>query len=250
MKITDTLIASFTMLTRLPFWRLRRIPDESYAAAVEGWPAVGWLTGGVTAGALWLLAQLLPATAAVALALGIRLLLTGAMHEDGLSDFFDGFGGGRTPQRTLEIMKDSRIGAYGVIGLMVYFFVLIPTLASMPLEILLAAILSADPLAKLMASQVVNILPYARPAGQSKNGTVYRRMGWRGFLLSLSFGLLPAALLFQPSWWWALAVAAAVFGILIGMMYRRIGGYTGDCCGALFLLCELSMYLTICALTL
>lgn len=249
MKIADTLMASFTMLTRLPFWRLRRIPDACYAAAVEGWPAVGWLTAGVTAGVLWLCAQLLPATVAVALALGARLFLTGAMHEDGLSDFFDGFGGGCSRERTLEIMKDSRIGAYGVIGLMVYFFVLIPTLASMPLDILLAAILSVDPLAKFMASQVVNILPYARPAGESKNGTVYRRMGVSGYMLALPFGLLPAVLFFQPVWWSAVPVAAAVFGILIGMMYRRIGGYTGDCCGALLLLCELSLYLTICAFT-
>ena len=85
------------------------------------WPAAGWITGGLTALTLWGALQVLPPFAAVVTAFAVRLLLTGALHEDGLADFIDGTGGGSTRERILEIMKDSRIGSYGVIGLVIYF---------------------------------------------------------------------------------------------------------------------------------
>ncbi len=112
----DRLLAALTLLTRLPFWRLRRVPTEAFAHTTDWWSAVGWLTGGVTACVLWGAAAWLPAHLAVVVAFAARVLLTGALHEDGLADFFDGFGGGTTRERTLAIMKDSHIGTYGVLG--------------------------------------------------------------------------------------------------------------------------------------
>lgn len=88
---------------------------------VAYWSATGWLTAAVTAGVLYGAAFLLPVPAAVLAAVIARVLLTGALHEDGLSDFLDGFGGGRTREQTLAIMKDSRTGSYGIIGLILYF---------------------------------------------------------------------------------------------------------------------------------
>lgn len=75
-------------------------------------------------GVLWVTAQVLPVSIAWLLAILSRLLITGCLHEDGLADFFDGFGGGTTKERTLAIMKDSQIGSYGVIGLIGYFLLL------------------------------------------------------------------------------------------------------------------------------
>lgn len=114
------ILAAFIFFTRLPFWRIREVPAECFKHVVPYWPLSGWLTGGIMAGVLWLSAQILPFSVAVLLALAARLLITGALHEDGLADFFDGFGGGTNRERILSIMKDSHIGSYGVIGLIFY----------------------------------------------------------------------------------------------------------------------------------
>ena len=118
------LLAALIFFTRLPFWRLRDVPSECFKHVVPYWPLVGWLTGGLMAASLWLCAQVMPLAAAWIVALTVRLLVTGCLHEDGLADFFDGFGGGTTRERTLAIMKDSHIGTYGVIGLIIYFLLM------------------------------------------------------------------------------------------------------------------------------
>ena len=102
----------------------QRVPAKYFKRIVPYWPLAGWLTGGITVGVLWIAAQILPISIAWVLAILSRLLITGCLHEDGLADFFDGFGGGTTKERTLAIMKDSQIGSYGVIGLIVYFLLL------------------------------------------------------------------------------------------------------------------------------
>ena len=94
--------------------------------------------------------------AAVVTAFAVRLLLTGALHEDGLADFIDGTGGGSTRERILEIMKDSRIGSYGVIGLVIYFMLLVSCVASLPPAISPLAVLAADPRSKFCGSFIIN----------------------------------------------------------------------------------------------
>ena len=109
--------AAFIFFTRLPLWRLHQPPVDAYRSVVEWWPLTGWLTGGVMAAVLYGASFVLPMPVAVLMAIVARLLLTGALHEDGLADFFDGFGGGGTDRdRILAIMKDSHIGTYGVLA--------------------------------------------------------------------------------------------------------------------------------------
>ena len=117
-KWYDRIWAAFIFFTRLPFWRLHEPPKECYKTVVEHWPLTGWLTGGAMGLVIYFGSLVLPMTVTVLLAIAVRLLITGALHEDGLADFFDGFGGGGNDrQRILYIMKDSRIGTYGVLGL-------------------------------------------------------------------------------------------------------------------------------------
>ena len=140
-RFFDRPLAAFIFFTRLPFWRLRQPQKECYASVVEYWPLTGWLTAALMAGTLWLGSQYLPYAVAVVIAVAVRMLLTGALHEDGLADFFDGFGGGgRDRSRILAIMKDSHIGTYGVLALVVYMLLLILTLASLPPMVAVVAI--------------------------------------------------------------------------------------------------------------
>lgn len=239
--------AALVFFTRLPFWRLKafNVPNECYKQVVNYWPVAGWLTASVMAGVLWISAHILPMPIAVILAIVSRLLITGGLHEDGLADFFDGFGGGNTKIRTLEIMKDSHIGTYGVLGLIIYFLLLYNLLSVLPLPLVCLAILSADPLCKLISSLITLFLIYARTAETSKTKVVYNKMSLKPFFVSAVFGLLPAVLLLNVCYWLAIIFPLVIFVMLISLMRKKIQGYTGDCCGALFLLCEVSFYLGI-----
>ena len=239
------LAASLVFFTRLPLWRLKafNVPAEYFKQVVNYWAVVGLLTGGVMAGVLWLSAQILPFTIAVILAIVSRILLTGALHEDGLADFFDGFGGGTTKERVLEIMKDSHIGTYGVLGLIVYFFMLYLLLVHLSFTFVVFAILSGDPLCKLISSFMTLFLPYARTAETSKVKVVYSMTSFVPLVVSLTAGLLPLVLLVDYHLWPAVLLPIFVFLFLVFTMKRKIQGYTGDCCGAMFLLTELSFYL-------
>ena len=138
--------ASLVCFTRLPFWRLKafRIVPEYFSQVINYWAIAGWLTAGLMANSLWLSAQILPYSIAIIIALLSRILITGALHEDGLADFFDGFGGGNTKERILVIMKDSHIGTYGVISLIFYFVLFYSILYQLPLEWACLSILIAS----------------------------------------------------------------------------------------------------------
>lgn len=156
-------LAALIFFTRLPFWKIREVPAECFKHVVPYWPLVGWLTGGIMAGVLWLAAQVLPLPVAWLLAILSRLLVTGCLHEDGLADFFDGFGGGTTRERILAIMKDSHIGTYGVVGLTFYFLLFWQLPSRLPLSVLCALALCCDCWSKFCASQIISYLPYAVP---------------------------------------------------------------------------------------
>lgn len=249
-KWYENLWAALIFFTRLPFWRVHQPPRDAYRAVVEFWPLVGWLTGGVMAAIIFFGNFFLPNNVAVLLAIAVRVLLTGALHEDGLCDFFDGMGGGTSRERILAIMKDSRVGTYGVLGMVLYMLILHQTLVAMPLPMAAIAVLMADPYAKMLSAQVVQILPYARTEEEAKAKTVYRRMSMKAAVSLAIQGFLP---MFAALWYMGGAVnwRVIVFGPCLVMyflylfMRRKLHGYTGDCCGALFLLIELAAYLCI-----
>lgn len=236
------ILAAFIFFTRLPFWKVKEVPAGCFKHIVPYWPLVGWLTGGVLAGVLWLSGQFLPVSLAWVLAIIARLLLTGCLHEDGLADFFDGFGGGTTRERTLAIMKDSHIGSYGVIAL-IFYFVLLLQFSHLPLNLLCIVAFCCDCWSKFCASQLINCLPYAREESASKAKTVYNRMSRSEFTVAFVCGALPFVLFLPMRMWAAALFPPIIFGVLYRLMKRRLQGYTGDCCGATFLLCELSFYI-------
>lgn len=245
----DRIWAALIFFTRLPFWRLYQPPKACYETVVEHWPLVGWLTGGVMAATLYGASMVLPYQVAVLVAIVMRLLLTGALHEDGLADFLDGFGGGgNNRQRILDIMKDSHIGTYGVIGLVLYLLLLFFCLSSMSLEMAALAILAADPYAKMLTAQLVSMMPYARREEEAKAKVIYRKITLVSGVSLAVQGLLPIGLFvwYMGIVWEALIfIPALVMYFLYLLIWRRLHGYTGDCCGAVCLMVELSVYLTL-----
>ena len=248
-KWYDRLWAAFIFFTRLPFWRLHQPDKEAYKTVVEHWPLAGWLTGGAMGAVLWFGSQVLPYEVAILLAIAVRLLMTGALHEDGLADFMDGFGGGGTDrQRILDIMKDSRIGTYGVVGLIVYFLLLFFALHAMQPQDAALTMAVADPYAKMVAAQVIQMMPYARTEAEAKSRTVYRRFDVRAGVSLAVQGLLPMGLYIyymyaRVDWQLLIFLPALTMYFLYLLIWRRLRGYTGDCCGAICLLVELTTLL-------
>lgn len=250
-KWYDNIWASFIFFTRLPFWRLHEPPKESYRTVVEHWPLTGWFTGGIMAAVIYFGGMILPHTIAVLMAIVARLLITGALHEDGLTDFFDGFGGGgNNRQRILDIMKDSRTGTFGVVGIVMYLLILFFALTAMPAKLAALTVLAADPYSKMLAGQIIMMMPYARTEEESKAHVVYRKMNIKAGISLFIQGMAPLVPLVLTCWGlvhWDLIIfiPGLVMYFLYLLIWRRLRGYTGDCCGAMFLLIELSFYLTV-----
>lgn len=231
------LLAALSFFTRLPFWRFACLEKKHYENIVPLWPVVGLLTGGVMAAVFTLASLVLPMAVAAVLAVVSRIVLTGGLHEDGFADFCDGFGGNTTGDaqqdrdRTLRIMKDSFIGTYGVLGLILYLLLLWTLLTSLagllpPFE-MAGAIIGVDVVSKWVSTMIVFFLPYARTAEGAKNKLVYDRGRPPFVAMLLSVLTLNAPVLYGLFRW----------------MKQRIGGYTGDCCGATFVVMEIYNYL-------
>jgi len=228
--------------TRLPLpvfdFRDRKLADAIWAAPLAGLAVAG--IGALTyAIAVWLG---LAAGPAAALALAAMVLATGALHEDGLSDVADGFGGGRDRERKLEIMRDSRIGAYGAAALALSLLMRWNALA----EIhggwsVLAALVAAHGASRGLLGVFMHGLPPARSDGLSAGaGSVSRQTAMAGAALG-ALALLPLGLDGFVS---AAILLALVFVAFAALCRRQIGGQTGDTAGALQQLAEIVVLLT------
>ncbi|MTV41685.1 adenosylcobinamide-GDP ribazoletransferase [Duganella radicis] len=213
-------------------------------------PLVGVVVAVITAATYALAVWLLPAPVAVILSTAVGIYATGAFHEDGFADMCDGFGGGMTPERVLEIMKDSRIGAYGAIGIICMLGLKLTTLAMLPPLAAIGALLVAHPLSRLMATALIWRLDYARAEGKAK--PLAQKMSSTEFLIAATTAAIPALAVIALRWLPAAAPLAGVVTAAIATIWlarkfvRRIGGYTGDCLGAVQQVSEVMFYL--CAL--
>lgn len=226
----DDLLNAMAFLTRFPVPRRAGI-SPGLARAYRAFPLIGALIGAVIACAdLLLLRAGLSQMPAAALALGVGMLLTGAIHEDGLADIADGFGGGRDKVGKLEIMRDSRLGTFGALALLVSFAAKAGTLAVLPrgdilLDMIVIHALSRAPLAVIAAR-----MPYARDDGLAvASGRPDARTAFASCFVAAVIALV--CLPFGAAIRAMLVVAAAAFCLAI-LAHRQIGGQTGDVLGA------------------
>ncbi len=224
-------------LTRIPVPGLGELSagtaKTGLAKSVIWFPLVGGLVGAITAIILCSADALLPRAIAVLLALIIEARLTGAFHEDAVADFCDGFGGGQTPDRILEIMKDSRIGSYGTLGLVLAVGLRATCMAALPMEILIPVIIAAAGAGRWGAVLAMALIPpvqqgtgIAKDIGHQVDGA---GLFWASLLL------VPAI---APLCIWTPHIAASAFAVQIltfiwfrALLLRRLGGVSGDCLG-------------------
>jgi adenosylcobinamide-GDP ribazoletransferase len=243
MRLLLTAVQYFTRI-RVPAW-VGHAPGQ-LTGAVRYFPAIGLLVGASGAAVLWLTALGLPAPLPAILSTAVTILMTGAIHEDGLADTADGLGGGMTRERALEIMKDPRIGVFGTIALILMLPLKIATLSLMPLWTALAALVAAHAFSRFCAVLVIVTGHYVGSADRSRAAPVVERVRIGDVLIAALFGL-PALALCGPRVVVAVVVALAVAGLLTRWCVRRIGGYTGDTLGATQQVAEAGFYVALLA---
>lgn len=216
-------------LTRLP---VPAPAEPSLDRAAVFFPLVGLLVGGLAAGVRALGDQVLPPAPSTLLAIAAALLVTGALHEDGLADTADGFGGGATREQKLDIMRDSRIGAYGVCALALSILLRASALASLAdTTLVVPALIAAHGAARAVMPAFMTLVPPARRDGLS--ATAGRPSGVTAAVAAL-LGILVTAICLGPARAVLATILLAVVGALMARLsFRQIGGQTGDTLGAL-----------------
>lgn len=222
--------------TRLPTPQFEGFRPEWLNDAAKWFPAVGLVVGAISAAVMWGAAQVLPVPIAAGLALAAGAVVTGAFHEDGLADTFDALGGHVDRAKALAIMKDSRIGSYGALALVVVTGLRWVALAALPLAVAVPALFAAHALARGGATALMARLHYVRDEdGKSKPLAV--ALGAGSLSVALVTAALPLAALsaWRPPTWplWAAAALGvlAVHAFCARWYRRRLGGFTGDALG-------------------
>ena len=256
-------------LTRLPAPAEEAYSPQRLAASVRHYPLVGALVGAFCAGIFWLADIALPGSVALLLAVAAGLALTGAMHEDGLADTFDGIGAGAHQNagnstdeevgnrsdlqrsRMLEVMRDSRLGAFGATALVMALAIKVTTLASLPPLAVCVALIVGHGLSRLSCIVLMQTSTYVRKAGiATPMAGRFGFLSWLTVLTTAAVLLVGLFLLLGP-----LAASLALAGLIAGhtlmrlSFERQLGGYTGDTLGAVQQASEIGLYLGVAAST-
>lgn len=247
------------LLTAIMFYTRIHVPvsipysPEMLNKATRYLPLIGWITGIFMVAVLYILSNIAPPMVSILLAIITGVWVTGAFHEDGFADMCDGFGGGWTKEKILEIMKDSRIGTYGMLGLLLIMTLKYLTLRELPLRVVVLTIMTAQPLSRFMAITVVYTHKYVRENDDSKAKPIASGITLSDLLVAAVFGVLPfmAAIIYLHNYTLLLTIPALLLArwYLVRLMQKWIGGYTGDCLGAVQQVSETVIYLCFCILT-
>jgi adenosylcobinamide-GDP ribazoletransferase len=229
--------------TRLPVPGWVGHTAEALSHSARYFPAVGLVVGGIGALVYWLALCLWPQPVAVLLSMAATIYATGGFHEDGLSDTADGLGGGWDKQRILDIMKDSRVGSYGVIAMVLALLGKFVLLSSLAPALVPWALLAGHAVSRFCATTLLATMDYVRDDALSRAKPLATRLSGGNLFVALCFAVAP--LVWLP-WWKALAgvALATVMTLWLAVKFRRwLGGYTGDCLGAVQQVAEIGFYL-------
>lgn len=217
-------------------------------------PGVGWLVGGLAALVFGVLRLLMPDVEGVSWVAAVAstvltVMVTGAFHEDGLSDVADGLGGSQDRVRSLEIMKDSRVGAFGALALVLALLLkvaLLVMLDSLDLALACAGLLAAHVSSRAWPLLLIRLLPHVGDTARSKSKPLADQISWISLIVA-GVWLLAALALVQWAlddvlWLWPLLASSLAFLWMWRLFARRLRGFTGDCLGATQQVCELAFY--------
>jgi adenosylcobinamide-GDP ribazoletransferase len=232
--------------TRVPMPAWVGHSAEHLSGAARYFPMVGVLIGAVGALVLWATGLVLPGPLPVILSTAFTVLITGAFHEDGLADTFDGLGGGATRERALEIMKDSRLGTFGTAALVLTLLIKIAALSAMPITFAIGVLIAGHAFSRACAVSLLFASNHVGNPDQSRAKVVAQPMSRGEFVFAIVIGLAPMY------WCGVHAVAGLVCSLIVlyvlaHWFMQRLGGFTGDTLGCTQQLTEIAFYLAVLA---
>ena len=242
-KEIDIFFTALMFYTRIPCPPNITHDPDYLNKATRYFPLMGWIVGGIAALVFWLSSYVFNSPVCILLSMIASILTTGAFHEDGWADVCDGFGGGWTREKILDIMKDSRTGAYGGIGIALMLLFKYIAQTEVPVTQLCVVMIAAHSFSRLCAVGMVATSRYVRENDDAKAKPLAKIITLREIIPACIFGVAPLILIGKYS-------VAIILPVLLTLYMRRyfhkwIGGYTGDCLGAIQQVSELMFYLGI-----
>ncbi len=248
MRQIKLFFTALMFLTRIPAPKWVGYADDNINKCNRFFPLVGLIVGGFGALVYYIASLVFPLYISVLMSIISTVILTGAFHEDGFADTCDGFGGGWTKERILIIMKDSRVGAYGMIGTILILLTKFIAIASIPAPLIIPSIICAHSISRMFAVTTMYTLPYVREDESSKSKPVTKNLHVIDLWVATFIGL--ASLLIFQNW----MIYTCIIPLLITKLWldkyfkKWIGGYVGDCLGAVQQVTEVVFYLSIIAI--
>lgn len=235
-------LAAVQYFTRLPVPASVGHSQQLLDDAARYFPAVGTLVGVASAATFFVGSLLLPPTVAALLAVSAAVWITGAFHEDGLADAIDGIGGGYERQRILEIMRDSRIGTYGAVALLLSIGLRVSILAALPVDLGCLLLIVGHTCSRHAGIVLMWLLPYVRE-DESRAKPLSRSLSLNAMLVASSTALAAFALgvAYDPALLGGLPLALVAQLYWYRVLRRNLQGYTGDCLGAAQQITEVSL---------
>ncbi len=243
----DRFFNAILFYSRLPAPRGVKCSPDILSQSLRYFPLIGLIVGALGFGGFWAASLILPHNLSVIIAMVVMILSTGALHEDGFADSCDGFGGGYGREAILRIMKDSHIGTYGVIGLILVLLLRYSLLCQVSFEQMAYVMILAQGASRFGSVVMTRTSKYAR-IEPSKSSHSALGISFTGVMIAMLFSLLPLALM---GWLFALiyiGVSALIFLLFRYYIHSQIGGFTGDTLGALQQISEVTFYITFLAL--
>jgi len=259
-KEIQIFLTAVMFYTRIPCPKWVDHSEEFLSKSVRYLPLVGWIVGGISAIVYIVFSYFLPPTISLILSLIASVLVTGAFHEDGLADVCDGFGGGWTKDKILTIMKDSRVGTYGVVALVLIFLTKFFSLSSIVdiapqnnIEIfILLTFISGHSLSRFIAITTIVTHQYVRENDDTSKAkpVVKKNFKWinANILISALLSIMPLVFFQQPFVFVLIIPMYITKVFMIRFFNKWIGGYTGDCLGAIQQVSEVVFYIGFIAL--
>lgn len=238
---------AFQFLTRFECITIREWSEEAFGRCVKFFPVVGAIIGCILAAVAYMAqyaaAGREPVHLLAACLIMLEICMTGGLHCDGLMDTTDGIFSGRSRERMLEIMKDSRVGAFGVIGFCLLLLVKYSLLLDMTKTQWLPALITMPVLARMASVIAITLFPYARPDGLGK--TFSQHSNGTTLVIAVFFTAILLLPVGYTALWAALVVAAAAV-LFARYVSKRLGGLTGDVYGAVIEISEVLVLLVFC----
>ncbi|MDO5969822.1 adenosylcobinamide-GDP ribazoletransferase [Flavivirga aquimarina] len=241
-------LTAIMFFTRIPCPKWVDHNPEYLSKSAKYFSLVGIIVGSVGALVFYGFSFMLSTEIALLLSMAATIYITGAFHEDGFADVCDGLGGGWTKEKILLIMKDSRLGTYGVIGVVLILAIKFSALREVSFHFIPITIIAGHSLSRFIATTLIYTHPYVRDTEDSKAKPAAKNISINMLIFSGVFGIIPLFFFNKPLIFITI-IPCYLAKVYLGIKFKKwLGGQTGDCAGAVQQLCEVIFYLSVIAL--